>query len=275
MARDILLSIPTRNRPEGAAAVMELMLEAAFDPKCFTFQLVIDSDQLELYRPVIKKYSDRTIVAIAEHGGKGLRNVFIKQLEQFIETGSYFLWSLTDDVYGAVHHWDQYLINAKHFYKDDLFLIGSTCVELGRSLDVFKSCYCLDWDSAPLQTAAGQSVQFTGLDPTNQFDTDFLVLYTFCELFPAYTRRFAQYLQRAFLESDHQIGLDIVAPALVQQMNRISGINRLLLAFPDNIRHTNHDAMDKNVKGSFAQNKPMDMKGIRDIAQEMVNQIYP
>ncbi len=270
---EILLSIPSRNRPEGAAAVMELLIESAYDPDCFGFQLVIDSDQVALYQPVIEKFPGRILLGVVEHGGSGLRNVFVKQLEQFIASKSYFLWSLTDDVFGVVNHWDRYLLRTKHLYSDDIFLLGSSCLEWGRSTDVFKSCYCLDSHSTLFQRAAKHAVNFNGVDYTDPLDLDFLVLYEFCELFPAYTHRFAEFIQPLFLQAQHQVGLDIMVAALVQQIYRVSGINRHVIAFPDNIRHINHNAMDKCVKDSFAQNKPMDMRAVREVAQDAVLEI--
>ena len=95
----------------------------------------------------------------------------------------------------------------------------------------------------------------------------------FCELFPAYTRELARFIQKAFLRTDHQVGLDVVLAVVLQQLCRLTGQNRLVPAFPDNVRHICHCIQMQNVIGTFANNKPLDMAEIKAVAKEIASAI--
>lgn len=270
---EIVLSILSRSRPELTAAAIKLMYDGCYDPNNFEIHLVIDSDQIELYAPVLKKYPQIKL-GVVEHQKGNLRRCFIKQLEMFRETSAYFMLTLADDMTAVVKNWDRMLLSKKGYFKDDMFTLYSNCRECFRSTEVMQLCYCPPQHSTFYNRAIDRASGFAGLDPKNNpLDADFLMLYEFCELFPVHTYKFAKYVELAYKQSQHAIGIDIVIASLVQQLYRLTGENRLVLGWEDNFRHINNNFFDACIRGSFKQRTPFDMKLSRALAADMAKEI--
>lgn len=271
---DIVASILSRDRPELTVATIDLMYRGAADRKNIDIHLVIDSDQIDLYAPVLEKYPEIKL-GVVEHEEGNLRRCFLKQLEMFRETSSYFMITLADDMTAVVDGWDEYLIEKKGYFKDDLFTIHSNCRECFRSAEIMRLCYCPPKTSQFHKRAISRAKFFDGLDPEkNPLDADFLLLYEYCELFPVHTYKFAKYVEEAYRESSHAVGIDVVIASLVQQFYRLTGENRLVMGWPDNFRHVNNEFFDKVIRTTFKKKKPFDMKLSRKIAGKMAEEVY-
>lgn len=272
MAEEIFLNIITRDRPELALITLELLYETADRQDSFIPTITIDSDQIDLYRPLQSKFKDlRT--AVVEHTPGSLRNCYIKQLDLFLESKCCFLLGICDDLTAILKKWDKHLLTQKSLYPDDLYTLYSASNYCGRIPQVCAANYCIEKESPFTNLNHLNLKTFPNLSMDNPSDFDFLTLWGYAEPCPVFTRAFAKYVREAFVRSSCAVSIDIIVAALVQQLYRVSGESRNVLGWPDHIRFIDDKFTFNNFSKSTEKGIAFDTEMIKSLANNMAMEI--
>lgn len=138
---NLLVSIPTRNRPEGLLRTLQ-MLYATYEKRDnFDIQVIIDDDQVDLYQPVTDDYPE-VIWTFTKYAQGSWLNLVNAQHELLFSGNYYFTWMLPDDMFGLQKNWDTAIITKAKTFQDDLFVLytkGSR--QSHRNPETHASCY--------------------------------------------------------------------------------------------------------------------------------------
>ena len=105
----------------------------------FDIQVIIDSDQIELYLEVIKEYP--VILSIIEHQDYSWSNL-INAHHKLMKTNKYyFTIPIPDDTTGICKHWDKAIVAKKGCFKDDLIVLYTISDWNNRDLKSHENCY--------------------------------------------------------------------------------------------------------------------------------------
>ena len=140
--KDILLYLPTRNKPEFLEKTLETIFSTAKDQNCFDILCHVDLDQIDLYKKIIDKYPN----IIWRHLEFCQDSWFsmMKDHHDFINKNNYYFhWNISDDSVknNLNDHWDDFIIKTKKTFDDDLFALYTNCSIWGRDKNTHENCY--------------------------------------------------------------------------------------------------------------------------------------
>ena len=121
---DLLLWLPTRSSPGKLDRTLSMLYSTCSSPSSFDVQVIIDSDQVELYQQVKNKYVDNNIIwSHPDHLKNDFWNIIQAEFDFLENNDYYFSWMITDDFFKLSPGWDKEIIKKIGFFKDDLFTI--------------------------------------------------------------------------------------------------------------------------------------------------------
>ena len=142
--KDLLVSLPSRGSPERLHEAIDMIFSTCSDKKNFDVQIIIDTDQRNLYSDSIKdikKKHTNIIVSCIIHQHDSWLNMTRAQHALMKSEEYYFFMFLTDDMKGLTKDWDKEIISKKNFYEDGLFCLYSQTNIWNRSPEISKECY--------------------------------------------------------------------------------------------------------------------------------------
>ena len=214
---DILVSIQTRSRPDILDKSLSMFYGKCSNANNFDMQLIIDNDQIELYKGVIDKYP-QIIKIYVEHQEASWLNIYIAQLNYAKEHDYYFLWNICDDIIGLSNNWDASILATKNRFEDGLFALYTQTIAYGRNQHDYSVCY-----SDPIGT-------------------------TFHECIPIITKKFSEFLAMFYQNQTEYIwGREVI----------ISELIRILYVKYNEHRHVKSDVNYENITCSYTFNKMM------------------
>ena len=137
---DILLIIPSRGNPDGLEKMFHQLVDTCYNRNNFDILFIIDNDQKHLYEEIIKNCSPDSVVYI-EHLDDNWSNIQHAGNKVFESKDYYFACRMVDDIYGISNGWDEAIVERKHFYKDDIFILYNTSTVFGRNGLYHENCY--------------------------------------------------------------------------------------------------------------------------------------
>lgn len=102
--KDLLVSIPTRSRPGQLQRTLEMLYSTCAGHNNFIIQVIIDSDQIDLYRYVIDMFPKWIEWTFVEHLENSFSNIYEAQRALLTLTQSYFFMNFCDDIYGEARN---------------------------------------------------------------------------------------------------------------------------------------------------------------------------
>jgi len=139
---DILLWLPARNNPGKLDKTLSMLYSTCSSPSNFDIQVIIDSDQIELYQQVKNKYVDNNIIwSHPDHIKNDFWNMIQAEFDFLENNDYYFAWLITDDFSGLSHGWDKEIIKKREYFKDNLFTMHTVGYGYHRRQDVFQAQY--------------------------------------------------------------------------------------------------------------------------------------
>ena len=161
-AKDLIVYIPTRSNSEGLSRTLSMMYKTCDSISNFDVLVIVDEDQVEMYKEVKDRYTDgsssdlagfRTAVrqelvdniiwSYSRHDVNDWWNIFNIR-DGFLKVNNYYFDALwTDDFVGLSPNWDKDIVSKKHYFKDDIFTLYQSKDGGGhqRSLKRYKECY--------------------------------------------------------------------------------------------------------------------------------------
>jgi hypothetical protein len=168
--KDLIVYLPTRSNPKGLIKTLLMMRENCDSISNFDVLVIVDDDQVEMYRDEKDKYirgprEEDDIDFIADYGAYELygnslfdniiwsyskydqgadwwnifniRNEFLKDNDYYFDA----LW--TDDFVGLSLNWDKNIVSKKHYFEDDIFTLHQSKEGggEGRLMKGYKGCY--------------------------------------------------------------------------------------------------------------------------------------
>ena len=126
---DLLVSLFTRNGPDRLDRSLGMFYGACSNASNFDFQIIIDSDQIELYKSVTDRYPNAHKTYV-EHIENSWLNIINAQFNFMKEHDYYFIWSvvMTHLVYKRIGILQLYL-RKKHFKT--IFSLYTQCLIFG------------------------------------------------------------------------------------------------------------------------------------------------
>jgi hypothetical protein len=110
------------------------------NPANFDFQVVIDTDQVDLYKPLLDRYPQISRIYV-EHQEASWLNIINAQFKYVAEHDYYFIWAAADDIDRLQPHWDTEIVSKKKTFADDLFSLYNISIAYGRNQEDYISCY--------------------------------------------------------------------------------------------------------------------------------------
>ena len=136
--KKILISVPSRDKPEGLKRVIDMVYDTAKSKKNFDLQIIIDSDQVEDYK-FLEEYKD-LIIEVIEPNKESWLNIITAQNNQ-MKKGYYFFSFWSDDLKGLEKYWDEEMLKCYKAFPDDLFVCYTEYRDWGRSSEIHERCY--------------------------------------------------------------------------------------------------------------------------------------
>ena len=140
MELDLLVSVPSRDRPIELSETLDMLCNTAGNLTSVDIQVVVDRDQTDLYDSVMKQYPD-IIWDIVEPSHNGWLNIYGAQHEYFIKGNYYFFWFVTDDMSGLTNNWAQAIFDKKSVFPDNLFCLYTRTIAMSRDARQAAICY--------------------------------------------------------------------------------------------------------------------------------------
>ena len=152
--KDLLVSLPSYNRseevivegrsvnkdfgPNKLERTIKMIFNTCHSKDNFDLQIIINEEQKEIYEYLKQKYPN----LIWEYIEKGIawENIIKAQNTQ-MQKGYYFFVFFSDDMYGLKPEWDKHILDKKHYFKDDLFVLYTKCIWSGRCPGIFERAY--------------------------------------------------------------------------------------------------------------------------------------
>jgi len=253
----ILISIPSRDRPELLQKGLREIYDTASDVKNFAIHGVIDEDQVGLYQPLIAQYPN-ILWDFIPHQGGGMRHLYMRAFEKMMSTDHYFLWQVCDDTYGYPKDWDKTILEKKKVFDDDCYCLYTITEIHARNNKVKASCYSINHQRAC--DPPGQPVK----------PTDWAMFHGMGELSPVFAKQWVPFLKMFYDHSPCPGGNDMVTAALLQQLYMLHGHNRNVEVKIDNINCINHYV---NHHLMSVDKKPFTIKQVQFVANEMAKYI--
>lgn len=204
--------IASRNRATQLDNIINELYSTCSSVNNFDIFGIIDNDQIELYLPVIKKYP-KVIWNFPPHLNKSWFNITNSQNKNSINSNYYFYWVLTDDFGGLNKNWDEYILEKKGYYEDNLFVLYTSSKIWSRNNIIFNSSYSLN---ELKENFNGDYQQW------NNFD----VILHFNEMLPIFTKKWMEMTSSIFTTGNYSSSRELITACLIQQLYIKYGINR-------------------------------------------------
>jgi hypothetical protein len=197
--KDLLVSIPTRSRPNQLQRTLEMLYSTCASRDNFIIQVIIDSDQIDLYQYVIDMYPKGIEWAFVEHLENSFSNIYEAQRALLALTQAYFFMNLCDDVYGLSQNWDRDIISTKKFFNDDIFALYTSTPIWERSVETHAKCY----------TESHQ--------PNRKFTLYDDLIWCYCEVLPVITRKLLEFTFPLIQDREkYPFHRDAMVPAIIR-----------------------------------------------------------
>lgn len=203
--KDILLYLPSRNKPTFLEETLQKIYSTAKDVNNFDILCHVDIDQKELYKEIIEKYPN-IIWQHLEHSEDSWFSM-IKSHHQFInDTNYYFHWNTTDDSLknNLTLHWDDNIIKTKKRFDDDLFVLYTKCNFWGRNQYIHENCYYI-YNSDELNSN--------------------LILHK-NEMLPIWTYKFMEFMWEVVKTGDYTSSRELITASLIYKLYKDFNLNR-------------------------------------------------
>lgn len=204
--KDILVSIPSRSRPDLLRNLIVELYSTCHDRANFDIHVIIDSDQIEMYQNCLAQFPD---VKVDITDRVSCRQLMIFQYRRFLALGHYFLWNITDAC-NIPQHWDADIAARKKEFKDDLFCVCTNSNLWGRRLDAKLDCY------QPEESVISQVNN--NPDSMSQNNLHDKITFTICELFPIFSKEWTKYLLKFYENTNCQSSCDLVSASMLQKL---------------------------------------------------------
>ena len=275
---DLLLWLPTRNSPGKLDRTLNMLYSTCNSSLSFDVQVIVDSDQEELYQQVKNKYVDNNIIwSYPDHLKNDFWNIIQAEFDFLENNDYYFAWMITDDFFKLSHGWDKEIIEKMGFFKDDLFTIHHSDPRNlfrgvgkghGRHQGVFRVQYVRD-NVHPAQIPAGRRAA-TG-DPSSD------IIWNYSECLPVSTKKWWMMMRQLYEPNYLTAQSEHLTAAIVMILCKEYNHNRLIPAdfywgpLVDNGNTHKTGVGDcGSRKALFTRwTKEEDFKVIRDVAKKM------
>lgn len=198
--KDLLISVASRTKheeehgPVKLRKTLEMLYSTCADKNNFDIQVVICSDQLKEYQPVLNDYPE-CLWAITTYIEDSWMNI-IKAQNKAMKRGYYFFCFFPDDLINLQKDWDKHIVSKKGYFKDDCFVLYTASEYAGRKQDIFKSCY--------------KDISVLGTHESN----------------PVWTYKFGQFMEPLFIEPTKYVACREIIIAQVINLLCVKGIDR-------------------------------------------------
>lgn len=141
--KNIAVYVPSRSSPENFEKTIDMLVNQADSIDNFDIFAVIDSDQIDMYSHVTKKYTN-IVCAHPPHMGPNSPAI-LQSLFNFIEQNDYyFIWTASDDFWGLSKGWDTEICSKKNAFHDQYFMLHTTD-PLSRNFNAATTHFRLGW----------------------------------------------------------------------------------------------------------------------------------
>tara|TARA_Y100000592_G_scaffold781_1_gene1271 strand:+ start:21046 stop:21951 length:906 start_codon:yes stop_codon:yes gene_type:complete len=231
--KDLLLILPTKNNPDKCLATLQMLRRTAASQENYDVLLIIDGndEQTNQYKKIIDEQKKPGFYPL-------MNNVLIERPEPTInrcwwhiiqsvtnflnKNNYYFNWWVTDDftnLEGGKYGWDISILNKKHYFKDDLFVMHQSrnFFGHGRETVVFENHYQSD---KILKTLSNKNRAL--------YKNDAHVIWNFSEQLPITTNKFRllihEIMREGYLTSQHEL----LIAATILLLSKKYNLNRLI-----------------------------------------------
>lgn len=214
---NLLVSIATRDRPDGLSRTLKMLYQTCQSRNNFDIQVIIDNDQIEMYKDVIKQHPEYVWWTFTEHNPSSWLNLFNAQHKLMRETNYYFFFGLTDDMYGLSKDWDKAILDKKKAFDDDLFVLYTQSHLWGRFPYIHSLCYTWDPWSEIDSEIYRREVKPTYADTITLFH----------ESFPVWTKKFGEFIFPLFDKTSKLVwGRELMIAGIIRFLYEEHGENR-------------------------------------------------
>jgi hypothetical protein len=203
--KNILLYIPSRNKPEFLDETFQKVFSTAKDLTNFDILCHIDTDQIELYDSVIKKYPN-VIWQYVIHSDTSWFNM-VKLHHDFINKNKYYFhWHITDDSVknNLTNHWDDIIIKTKKKFDDDLFVLYTNSTVWNRQKIIHENCYYVQ-----------NSDTYNGK-----------IIYNRNEMLPIWTYKFIEFMWDIVKNGDYSSSRELLTSSIIYKLYKEYNLNR-------------------------------------------------
>lgn len=219
--KDIVLLLKSRNKEdnkglEKITKTINMLYSKCESKTNFDIVGIIDSDQIDIYKPIIDKHPEIIWIHPSPSSIGGWNNL-IKAEYDFVNSNNYyFVWPLVDDFWGLEQNWDRHILNKKSIFKDDIFsLCQSNPSCHGRHPWIFEKHYILDNDKRWSKEAKKLN--------------EARIIEIHCEMLPIHTKKWFNYIYEILLNNVATTQSDLLTAALLMILKKRYNINRLFI----------------------------------------------
>jgi hypothetical protein len=220
--KDIALLLKSRNKQdnkglEKMAHSINMLYSTCESKDNFDIIGIIDSDQIEIYKPIIEQHPE-IIWLFPEPSTKGGWDNLIRTEYDFINANDYyFVWPLVDDFWGLKENWDRYIIDKKSIFKDNIFSLTQSNPSChGRHPWIFEKHYIIDndkrWSDTAKKLNEPQMIEFH------------------CEMLPIHTKKWFNYIYEILLNNVGTTQSDLLTAAILMILKKRYNIERLIVS---------------------------------------------
>jgi hypothetical protein len=246
----IFVSIITRSQVQSCLRTIDLLRKRSHDLSNFKIHLVVDNDQIEMYRTIT--LDPNISVSYVPPCNHLLQPAYMASIQAFLDDGCFFFWPLPDDLLSLDSEWDSRILATRNLFDDGILYLYTESLSRGRRMSIKKGCYGKRF--APSYYFRSKKVTYE--------EKPYCLVESFGEMFPILSREFVRLSLPVFEYPNHHCGIDIIFGAIAQSLCYRYKINRarlgcgsldcvdqkktakILLRFPPN-QELIHEAADR------------------------------
>jgi hypothetical protein len=251
MKKDLLLHLPSRSRPDLLEHTIQTLYASCYSKDNFDILCQIDSDEYELYKPLINKYPEIKW-DVLEYFPNSWYNI-IKSRHDFLQQNNYyFVWPICDDsiIYGISEEWDIAILDKKDAFVDGLFMMYTFTSLWNRNHQNFEKCHYLY---------------------NNDYDNGIHLLNTH-EMMPVMTKKFLEFVWEIHKDKEWTGNTAEIVSSLIYKLYKEYQLNRYI---PVNITYggmMNHESRSEKITNTDGTSRD---KAYNDLIKNNYNSILP